>query len=70
MKDDSKSDELNSNSGSLFQIDEDLSPEHVDKLRLQDIRSEFYHYNTEFEQILKFKPVRHVDLSNVEINLE
>ena len=34
--------------------------EHLDKLLLQNVRSEFYKYNTAFEQILKFKPMRKI----------
>ena len=36
--------------------------EDLDKLLLQNIRGEFYKYNTMFEQILKFKPVRKINL--------
>ena len=50
--------------------DEHLKPEHVDKLILQDIRSEFYRYNSLFEQVLKFKPIRKVHMSRVEVCLE
>ena len=47
-----------------------MSPEHVDKLMLQDIRSEFYRCNSLFEQVLKFKPIRKVHMSRVEVSLE
>lgn len=50
--------------------DDPLSPEHGDRLRLQEIRSEFYKFNSDFEQILKFKPIRKVNLSKIELNLE
>lgn len=47
-----------------------ISLEHLDKLLLQDIRTEFYKYNTQFEQILKFKPIRKIQLQSIEINYE
>ena len=50
--------------------DEFVSAEHFDKLLLQDIRTEFYKYNTQFEQVLKFKPIRKVHTSRVEVSLE
>jgi len=37
-----------------------ISLEHLDKLLLQNVRSEFYKFNTRFEQILKFKPIRKI----------
>ena len=50
--------------------DEHISAEHVDKLILQDIRTEFYRHNSLFEQVLKFKPVRRVHLTKVDVSLE
>ena len=44
--------------------------ENFDKLLLQDIRTEFYKFNTEFEQILKFKPIRKIQISHIELNLD
>ena len=44
--------------------------EDLDKLLLQNIRGEFYKYNTMFEQILKFKPVRKITLQSVDIDLQ
>jgi len=40
--------------------DEFISLEHFDKLSLQDTRTQFYKFNTDFEQILKFKPIRQI----------
>ena len=50
--------------------DDHISAEHVDKLLLQDIRTEFYQHNSLFEQVLKFKPVRRVHLSKIDVSLE
>ena len=44
--------------------------ENFDKLLLQDIRTDFYKFNTEFEQILKFKPIRKIQISHIELNLD
>jgi hypothetical protein len=50
--------------------DDYISIEHLDKLLLQGCRSEFYQFNNDFEQILKFKPIHKVHMSTIDINLE
>jgi hypothetical protein len=50
--------------------DEYISIEHFDKLLLQNCRTEFYQFNNDFEQILKFKPIRKINVSKVDISLE
>lgn len=47
-----------------------ISLEDLDKLLLQNVRSEFYKFNTQFEQILKFKPIRKITLYDIVIDLQ
>lgn len=49
---------------------EHINLEHLDKLLLQNVRAEFYKYNTQFEQILKLKPIRKITLLQINIDLQ
>ena len=66
-----ESEEINQHrSADALSTGEFISLEHLDKLILQNVRTEFYKFNTHFEQILKFKPIRKIQLSSIDINLE
>jgi hypothetical protein len=44
--------------------------EKEDRARLNSIRTLFYQLNERFEQLLKFKPIRKVNIWSTEMNLE
>ena len=50
--------------------DEFISIEHFDKLLLQNCRTEFYKFNNDFEQVLKFKPIHKIHMSTIDVNLD
>ena len=44
--------------------------EKEDRDRLNTVRSLFYNLNERFEQLLKYKPIRSVNIWNTEMNVE
>ena len=50
--------------------DEGSSLEKEDKIKINAVRTQFYALNERFEQLLKFKPIRKLNLWSTEMNLE
>lgn len=44
--------------------------EKEDRSRLATVRTQFYNLNERFEHLLKFKPIRKINLWSVEMNIE
>ena len=59
----------NSDIRKIIEKDDESTLEKEDKKRIMATRSMFYSLNEKFEQLLKFKPIRKLQLWQVEVNL-